>query len=194
MALLSQGPRLAVTMLGDSITNDTGNSPWDALVERAYPNVRLQVATSVRGSTGCWYYRGEGHIRSYVLDFQPDLVIIGGASQKEDIDSITACIDQIRRALPEAEFMLTTYPFYYGDPRETAGWKSQACPDDPTWRGRLMKLAQELKCAYFDMEGAWGDYIRSTDKPIDYFRRDAIHGNERGRMAVAHMLADYFKP
>ena len=40
--------------------------------------------TSVRGSTGCWYYKTPERIQTFVLDFEPHLVIIGGISQRGD--------------------------------------------------------------------------------------------------------------
>ena len=47
---------------------------------------------------------------------------------------------------------------------------------------------------FLDMEGAWADYLRATDKPVDYFMRDAVHGNDRGRQPVGRMLVKFFSP
>ncbi|MDD3927894.1 MAG: hypothetical protein PHT33_14685, partial [bacterium] len=94
---LRQGGSLRVVMLGDSIVNDTGNSPYDVLVERLYPKARLEVITSVRSSTGCGYYKQENRIKEYVLDYRPDLVMIGGISN-DSAESVREVIHQIRAA------------------------------------------------------------------------------------------------
>jgi hypothetical protein len=93
-------PPLRIVMLGDSIVNDTGNSPYDVLVERMYPGLSLEVVTSVRGGTGCWYYKEAGRVKGYVLDFQPDLLMIGGISHNDDVESIRSVIHQARAAAP----------------------------------------------------------------------------------------------
>jgi hypothetical protein len=45
-------------------------------------------ATCVSGGTGCWCFKTPERVQRYVLDFKPDLLIIGGISHRDDIDSV----------------------------------------------------------------------------------------------------------
>ena len=103
-------------------------------------------------------------------------------------------VRQIRQAMPGVEIMLMTGAFGTVDPRGLTEWQSTVDPDGPSYRSCLMRLAMEEKCEFLDMEGAWGDYIRATDKPISYFMRDVVHGNDRGRQPVARVLVEFFSP
>ena len=65
--LLTEGERLRVVMLGDSIVNDTSRSCWNLLLEQHYPKCRIIKTTSVRGSTGCWWYKDDDRLKKYEL-------------------------------------------------------------------------------------------------------------------------------
>jgi hypothetical protein len=71
---------LRIVMLGDSIVNDTSRSRWDDLLRKAYPKCRIDRTTCVRGGTGCWWYKDPSRLKRYVLDLNPDLLIVGGIS------------------------------------------------------------------------------------------------------------------
>ena len=71
MKTLREGGKLRIVMLGDSICNDTSNSLYETLLMRAYPKARIEVVTSVRGGTGCQFYKDPPHVQEYVLRFQP---------------------------------------------------------------------------------------------------------------------------
>ncbi len=77
---LKTGKPVRILMLGDSIIQDTFHSQFHALVKRAYPKSDVTWLVSVRGSTGCWYYRVPENFESYVTAYRPDCVIIGGIS------------------------------------------------------------------------------------------------------------------
>ena len=74
---LVEGGTLRMVMLGDSIVNDTSRSCWNLLLEKSFAKCKVEKITSVRGSTGCWWYKEPGRVQKYVLDHEPDLVIIG---------------------------------------------------------------------------------------------------------------------
>ncbi|NOX55798.1 MAG: SGNH/GDSL hydrolase family protein [Planctomycetes bacterium] len=192
MHLLREGPALRIVMLGDSIINDTSRSQWHLLLERAYPKCRITKITSVRGSTGCWWYKQGARVQLYVLGQRPDLVIIGGISQRDDIESIREVVRQIR-AGSKAEILLMTGAFGRVDPRQP-GWKAEIDPDGDDYRARLKRLADELKVEFLDMRGAWGQYIRSCGKDLEWFKRDPIHANERGEQILGRILCRYFAP
>jgi hypothetical protein len=192
--LLTEGERLRVVMLGDSIVNDTSRSCWNLLLEQRYPKCRIIKITSVRGSTGCWWYKEPDRLQKFVLDHDPNLVIIGGISQRGNISSIRDVIRQIRKA-SETDILLMTGAFGRTDPHDEAQWQRISDPNHYIdYRKNLEKLAKETKSAFMDMEAAWGRYIRECDKDLEWFKRDPIHANERGEQILGHILAAYLSP
>ena len=73
--------------MGDSIVADTMRSAWLAKLAEAYPKAKIRGTVYVRGGGGCQHYKEEGRIAKNVVPRKPDLVFIGGISQK-DIESI----------------------------------------------------------------------------------------------------------
>ena len=189
--LLQSGPVLRVVMLGDSIITDTSHSAWDLLTQRRYPACAIDKVTSVRGSTGCWWYKDNNRVKSLVLDFNPDLVIIGGISQRGDTDSIREVIRQVRDGGCSADILLMTGAFGEVDPRDDQQWQEQIDPTGKDYRARLQRLAAETGCAFLDMSAAWGRYIRDQPKELDWFKRDKVHSNERGQQILGRILDRY---
>ncbi len=179
---------LRVVMLGDSIVNDTSRSLWDQLVQRRHPDNKITKITCVRGSTGCWWYKEEGRVKRYVLDHEPDLLIIGGISQRNDLDSIRSVIKQVRAAR-ECDILLMSGAFGRVDPGKEGQWSYEIKPD--TYRAHLQKLAKEMDCAFLDMRAHWGKYIRESKKDLDWFKRDVVHANQRGEQIIGRILAGY---
>jgi hypothetical protein len=189
---LSEGGIFRVVMLGDSIVNDTSRSCWNLLVERRYPMCKIEKITSVRGSTGCWWYKEPGRVKKFVLDQKPALVIIGGISNRGDIDSICDVIHQIK-AESDADILLITGAFGSVDPRDDKQWQRISDPNHfSEYRKGLKQLARETGAAFLDMEAAWAGYIRNSGKELDWFKRDPIHANERGEQILGHILECYF--
>lgn len=85
--------------MGDSIVNDTMRSGWVALLQEAYPKAHIEATVYVRGGGGCQHFREENRVATVILPRRPDLVLLGGISQR-DIDSIRDVIRQIRAGLP----------------------------------------------------------------------------------------------
>jgi hypothetical protein len=189
--LLRQNGALRIVMIGDSIVNDTTQSRWEDRLQTMYPQSRIVKTTCVRGSTGCWWFKEEGRVKRYVLDHNPDLVMIGGISHKDDVDSVRDVVRQIRAALP-CDILLLTGAFGYVDPRDDKQWSFEADPAD--YRSRLRRLAEEEKAALLDMTAYWGKYIRESGKELDWFKRDAVHANERGMQVLGQILVKYFSP
>jgi len=207
-----------VVMLGDSIVNDTGNSPWEVLVERHYPGLRIEVVTSVRGGTGCWFYQHESRVKPYVLDHQPDVLVIGGISHNSDTEAIRSVIRQVRcgtvggasaprvfadptrgRDAPPTgsapDILLMTGAFGKDrDPRALPDWSPAIVPGDGGYRSSLAALAADEGCGFLDLEGASGAYLLSTDHPYAWFMRDPAHANARGGQLLARILERYFAP
>jgi alpha-L-fucosidase len=187
--LLIDGGALRVVMLGDSIVNDTSRSGWDYVVGRRHPRCTVEKVTSVRGSTGCSWYREPGRVQKFVLDHKPDLVIIGGISQGDDIDSIRDVIRQIRETA-QPDILLMTGAFGSVDPRD-AGFLDGDRVHGTPYNRNLEKLASEVGAAFLDMETAWGKYVRDSGRDLASFKRDPVHANEQGEQILGHILANY---
>ncbi len=179
---------LRVVMLGDSIVNDTSRSGWDRVLEAACPDSRIEKVTVVRGSTGCWWYQESGRIERYVCPHRPDLVIIGGISQRLDIQAIRACIDQIR-ACASCDILLMSGAFGSVDPLDDAVWEERLAADPPSEAAQLRALAQEKGVDFLDMGGLWGAYVRAAGQPLEHWKRDAVHANPEGEQILGRILA-----
>jgi hypothetical protein len=114
---LTEGGPLHILGLGDSIVNDTMRSAWLAKLAEAYPKTKIRGTLFIRGGGGCQHYREEQRIRKVVLPLKPDLVFIGGISQKST-DDIREVIHQLRAGLPNVEILLATGTFGSTDPRD----------------------------------------------------------------------------
>jgi hypothetical protein len=191
---LRDGGTLRIVMLGDSIVNDTGSSQYELLLERTYPQCKVVKIRSVRGSTGCWWYKEEGRVGEWVLKHEPDLLMIGGISQRDDTESIRAVIHQVRAARPQVEVLLMSPVFGTYDPRADKQWAYDAEPQGDGYRSRLMRLAAEEKVELVNMTGPWGEYLRRSDKTRGWFMRDPVHANERGFQILGRILERYFAP
>jgi hypothetical protein len=190
--LLQRGNKpLRVVMLGDSIVNDTSRSAWDLVLQKQDPRCRIEKVTSVRGSTGCWWYRENERVRTFVLKHEPDLVLIGGISQRDDIDSIREVMRQIRAARPQAEFLLMSGAFGAVDPRDEKQWQETVREGDASYRSRLRRLAGETDAAFLDVTAAWGAYVRESGKELDFFKRDPVHANARGEQILGRVLVRF---
>jgi hypothetical protein len=191
---LRGGGTLRIVMLGDSIINDTGSSQYELLLDRMYPKCKVVKIRSVRGSTGCWWYKEEGRVGEWVLKHEPDLLMIGGISQRDDTESIRAVIRQVRAARAQVEVMLMSPVFGTYDPRADKQWSYDADPKGDGYRSRLARLAAEEKVEFVNMTGLWGEYIRCSEKVRGWFMRDPVHANERGFQILGRILEKYFAP
>jgi hypothetical protein len=189
--ILTEGGELRLLGLGDSIINDTMRSGWVAKLQEAYPKARLEATVFVRGGGGCQHYKEQGRIVQYVVPKRPDLVLIGGISQK-DIASIREVIHQLRRHLPEVEILLTTGTFGTVDPRDAAALRTAPHSGTGAYGQALNALAAEERCAYLDMTGPWAEYIRSAKVHPHLFYRDVVHANEFGEQILAKILVAFW--
>ncbi len=191
---LRSGEQLRVVMLGNSIMNDIGNAGWELQVEQLYPGSELQVITSVKGGKGAPYYRQDNRVENFVVRYDPDLVMIGGISHENDTAAIHDVIKQIRKQMePDPEIMLLSGPLGRdGDPRRNPDFSVQPQPED--FRTQLAELARRTNSNYFDLKTTWAEYLASTNASYDYFLRDELHANARGRQVLARLMALYFSP
>jgi lysophospholipase L1-like esterase len=187
-AKLENGPKLNIVMLGDSIVADTSSSSYEFLLRKDYPKCDITKVLSVRGSTGCWWYKDENRVESYVIRHNPDLLVIGGISQRGDIEAIRSVIHQCRAKLPELEVLLLSPTV--GAPVGTNG----PSPESLAYQAALPKLAAEKKCGYFDMTTPWNTYIANSGYALDSFKRDVVHANDRGKQILGRLMQRFFAP
>gem|GEM_PF-5716672 len=204
VATLKAGKPLRIVMLGDSIINDTSLSPFDALLERRFPGASVEIINSVRGGTGMNYYAtvadktegleiaGVARVKSYVLDFKPDLVILGGISSKETPEGWKAFREVIQqvRAGCEADILVQTRLFWYLDSRNP--FTHEVPADEKSYRADLLKVAREEGVAYLDMTGPYLQYLKDAGLPNTAVLRDPFHANHRGQAVAARIIDAYF--
>lgn len=189
--VLADGGRLRLLALGDSIVNDTMRSGWVGKLQQAYPKAEIEAVLYVRGGGGCQHYREKDRIARNVVPRKPDLVFIGGISQK-GIDDIRAVIHQLRAALPKVEILLATGTFGTADPRDPAALAKAAHSGTGAYGKALKELAAAERCAYLDMTSPWAQYIRSTNAHPHRFYRDRVHANEFGEQILTKILMAFF--
>lgn len=192
--VLTEGGELHILGLGDSIVNDTMRSGWVGKLQEAYPKAKIKTTVYVRGGGGCRHYREEGRVQRYIIPRKPDLVFIGGISQQKGIDDIREVIHQIRKDLPEVEFVLASGVFGTTDPRQPDELAKAQHSGSSDYGAGLKQLAKEENCAYLDMTTPWAEYIRSTKLHPHVFYRDVVHANEQGEQILGKILLSWLKP
>lgn len=191
--ILSEGGELRLLAVGDSIVNDTMRSAWVAKLAEAYPKAQIKATVYVRGGGGCQHYRDEGRVAKNIVPRKPDLVFLGGISQK-DVASIREVIHQLRAGLPQVEILLATGTFGTADPRDPAALAKAAHSGTGEYGKALKQLAAEERCAYLDMTAPWAEYVRSSKLHPHVFYRDRVHANEYGEQILSKILLAFFRP
>lgn len=190
--ILTRGGKLHLLALGDSIVNDTMRSGWLAKLQEAYPEAEIKGAVYVRGGGGCRHYKEEDRIAKNVVPRKPDLVFIGGISQKS-IEDIRTVVHQLRKDLPKVEIILATGVFGTSDPRVPEELARAAYSGTAEYGRLLRELAADERCAYIDMTSPWAKYIRSSKLHPHMFYRDAVHANEFGEQILSKILISFFR-
>jgi len=189
---LTEGGDLHIVGLGDSIVNDTFRSAWLAKLAEAYPKAKIRGNVYVRGGGACLHYRENDRIPKYLIPLKPDLVFIGGISQKMNYEAIRSVITQIRTALPETEILLASGAFGGVDPRRANQLAKAQHSGTSDYGAQLQKIASEMNCAYLDMTTPWAEYIRSSGEHPYRFYRDRIHANAHGEQILSKILLSFF--
>lgn len=192
--ILTEGGDLHIMAVGDSIVNDTMRSGWVGKLQEAYPKAKIKTTVYVRGGGGCRHYREESRVQKYIIPRKPDLVFIGGISQRNDLDAIRDVIRQIRKDLPEVEFFLASGVFGTTDPRQPEELAKAQHSGTAEYGASLKKLADEESCAYLNMTTPWAEYIRSSNLHPHVFYRDPVHANAQGEQILNKILMAWWKP
>ncbi len=185
---LREGGSFTFVMLGDSVVADAGNGPIDVLVERDHPGLDMRLVTSVSSGGGCRWYREANRVQSYVLDYEPDLLFIGGISHQGNPEPMRDVVRQVRAKSDCDIIVATPAPVPYYDPA-----KDQAPP--PEWEGypdRLAAMAEQESIVYLDLTTPFVEYLAQHDLPHMWAMRDSHHANVRGRQIVARIFQRFF--
>ena len=188
VAAIKDGTPWRVVMLGHSIMNDSFNSLFMALVQRDFPDSRFNVIASVRGSTGCSYYREPEQFEKYVVAQEPDLLMIIDSAGNEDLEEVI----RLTREKVGCEILVITMPLA-GDWREKASdWRSLVNePKGGRYNpGPVRDCADRLNVAFWDMTTPCNDYLASAGE-LD-FTRDHVHNNDVGKQIIGRVLRQYF--
>lgn len=191
--ILEGGDDLSILMLGDSIVNDMARSDWTFDLDELYPESSVEKTTVVRGSTGSWWYREPGRVERYVLPFQPDLVVIGGISHRDNVEAVRDVMRQIR-SKTDADILLMTGPFGRVDPTDDEQWQKIVEPAEDSYPKKLAALAKEEQAGFLDLQREWGQTIRGSGKPVTDFKRDVVHANALGEQILGQILIRHLGP
>ena len=190
---LQNGGTLRIVLLGDSIMGDTHSSSMNLLLERMYPKCKVEWILSNRSSTGCWYYQEENRVEEYVLRHQPDLLMIGGISNRNDTEAIRSVVRQVREKSATEMMLLSQVMGAAGDDH-IKNWTYKISDDPNNYRHKLRKVAQEEKCEFVDLCAPFFLYVNDSGNSYDWFMRDSVHANVRGFQAIGRLLLRYFEP
>jgi hypothetical protein len=177
---LQAGGALRVVLLGDSISNDLSNSPFDVLLRGPFPKAKVDVRFTGRGGTGWMKHRFQ--VRERVLGHKPDLAIFLAISNdpariRGDLGQI---VDAVRAAPGGPEMLIVTPHMRTWNAGETDMGLRQ--------REVALAVAADQHVEVLDLTTIWGDYLDRTGKPEAWLLRDSCHMNERGRQVAARAL------
>jgi hypothetical protein len=191
--VLSEGGDLHILAFGDSIINDTMRSGWLAKLGEAYPKARIRGTVYVRGGGGCQHYLQENRIARFIAPRKPDLVLIGGISQR-DPDDVRQCIRYLRGELPGVEILLMSGAFGSNiDPRSPVETARAPYSGTGPYGEQLRRIAAGERCAYLDLTAPWAEYINASKLHPHLFYRDPVHANEYGEQILARILLSFFR-
>jgi lysophospholipase L1-like esterase len=193
MSRLREGGDLRLVLLGDSIMGNTSASAFELLLMRDYPKCRITKVASLRSSTGCTYYQEDNRVEEYVLKHTPDLLLIGGISNRGDAEAVRSVIKQVRARKPDTEVLLLTPVFGSVRDEHIKNFTPEIDTSTPNFRFGMQRVAAEEKCAFFDLTGPWWAYIQDSGKTYGWFMGDAVHANERGCQIIGRLLELWFK-
>jgi hypothetical protein len=191
LAALRAGEDLTFLMLGDSVVNDAANAPIDVLVERHCRPGRIRLIASVSSGGNCQFYSRDDNVRRFILDYEPDLVLIGGISHHGEVEPIAEVVRQVRAAR-EADLVVAT-PAPLPDFEATAG-KSDPPAEWAGYPQRLAAMAAEQRVRLMDLCGPFEQYVRRCPGGRRWLMRDTHHANARGRQIIARIFERYFAP
>jgi len=190
VAAMKEGTPWRVVMLGSSHMNDTYNSLFMALVQRDFTQSRFNVIPSVRGSTGCSYFKQPEPFQEYIVAHKPDLLILLGGRGNEDVEEV------IKKTREQVGCEILVINHSIGrDWRPTSGgipWRElKGRNGGPAFNvAPQIEWAKKLNVAFWDMTTPANDYV-TVAWDVD-FNRDWVHNNDNGKQIIGRILHRYF--
>ncbi len=192
LSTLRDGGQLRMVLLGDSIMGNTSASSFELLLMRRYPKCKIAKIASLRSSTGCTWYQDDNRIEHHVLRHNPDLLVIGGISNRGDAEAVRSVIRQVRARQPATEVLLLTPVFGALRDEHIKTFTREIDTTTSNFRYNMQTVAAEEKCAFFDMSGPWWQYIQDSGKTYGWFMGDRVHANARGCQIIGRLLEAWF--
>ncbi len=124
---------------------NTSASSFELLLMRDYPKCKIVKIASLRSSTGCTYYKDENRVQDYVLKHNPDLLVIGGISNRGDAEAVRSVIRQVRVQKPDTEVLLLTPVFGAMRDEHIRTFTREIDTTTSNFRHNMQKVAAEEK-------------------------------------------------
>jgi hypothetical protein len=216
---LKKGKPLRILLLGDSVQQELANAPVDAILKAHLPYSHVEIFASTKPATGVEFFKD--HLSDFVTKYRPDLLIIGGISNRGGIPAFQEFVDGVRAhdvvSGRRTEMLIVTPPwspnvnsshpkaFSLGPQinelgQDTSG--EEAIPNDERWQ--LVKFAEANDVEFLDMMGIVSEFIYGPAKvagvgppisadgyPSGFWMRDWVHPNGAGRQIMGRILAQY---
>jgi hypothetical protein len=152
----------------------------------------------------------------------PDLLVIGGGSNGDDMADLQQIIDQVNESDAttgrKTEIMLVTPAWSPNSvPQDKFGFAAEireldqlpennaSIPDD--YRGHLLAFAAANRIEFLDMAGIASEFIfgaamkascgpptGANGEPYSFWMRDGIYPNDAGRQIMGRILEAFFAP
>ena len=220
MQKLRQGHQIRIVVLGDEFQQDLANSPIDVFLNAMYPGPRPEVLCFSRNGTGMGRFKDS--VDEFVTKWQPDLLIIGGNSNRDVMDDFQQILDEVRASdfqTGRATEMVLLSKCWSPNVTSKEGFilrpdmreldqkveNNVEIPDD--FRGHLLRFAATNRIEFLDMTGILSEFIfgpcssagvgppaDASGAPYSYWMRDSSRPNEYGRQIMARILEAYFAP
>ena len=193
-----------IVFLGDSIMNDTWCGNFGAMLKRDFPRTDFKLFLSVRGATGCWYYHKRENFEEYVAKFRPDLVVIGGISNwlgpkkftiKEAEDWMVETIERCKAIGSEIVVCTPPSSYEFRKNEKAVPFDFSLCEEGGIQYLRWdfhKNAAMRTGVQIWDLTTGPCEAIARSGKPLNWFKRDAAHNDDRGKQLIAQTLAAYF--
>ena len=190
--ILTQGGQLRLMAIGDSIVNDTMRSGWLSGLRAAYPMAEITATVYVRGGGGAHHFRENDRLDRQVVPRRPDLVFLGGISQRSIAADLAALIEQLRAGLPEVEIVLGTGAFGTTDPRDASalaagpalGHRRLRSASPATRGGTALRLSR-----FHHSLGRVSEFLRIPSAPLLSRRGPRQRSANGARQSLPRLLA-----